>query len=206
MWAFILMDAMTPVSVAVLAGGRSKRMGRDKAFLPVGERRVIDRVLSRVEALSDDLFINTNRPEQYRQFGLPLVADIYPHKAALGGIYTAIRAARYPAVLVVGCDMPFLNPGLLAYLMRLAPTADIVTPLVEAGQPETLHAVYGKNCLPAIEAQLQADNLRILGFFAEVTVRYVDRAEVARFDPDFHSFINLNTPQDWRQAQKLAQS
>lgn len=193
------------VSVAVLAGGQSKRMGQDKAFLEVGGRRVIDRVLARVKPLTDDLFIGTNSPEKYREFGLRLVPDVYPDKAALGGIYSAIAAARYARVLIVACDMPFLKTELLQHLIELAPTADVVAPLIEPPQPETLHAVYGKNCLPAIEPRLRANKLRVIGFFEAVSVRYVERDEVARFDPEFYSFLNMNTPDEWNRIQSLAE-
>lgn len=193
------------ISIAILAGGQSKRMGRDKAFLKVGGRRLIERVIDRVKPLTDDLFIGTNSAEKYQAFGLRLVADVYPDKAALGGIYSAIHAARYPQVLIVACDMPFLNTGLLQYLIDLAPTADVVAPLIEPPQPETLHAVYSKTCLPAIEPRLQANKLRIIGFFDDVSVRYVQRDEVVKLDPEFHSFININTPDAWQRVQALAE-
>ncbi len=179
-------------------------MGQDKAFLKVGGRRVIERVLNRVKPLTNDLFIGVNSPEKYEEFGLRLVVDVYPGQAALGGIYSAIKAARYPHVVVVACDMPFLNSDLLQHLVNLAPTADVVVPLIEPPRPETLHAVYSKNCLPAIESRLLANKLRIIGFFDEVAVRYVGRDEVARFDNSFYSFINMNTPEDWQKVQSLA--
>jgi molybdopterin-guanine dinucleotide biosynthesis protein A len=192
------------VSIAVLAGGQSSRMGQDKAFLEVGGRPVIKRVLEVASPLTDDLFISTNSPERYAKFGLRLVADIYPDKAALGGIYSVIQAARYGSVLVLACDMPFLNAALLKYLIELAPLADVIAPVLEPPQPETLHAVYSKNCLPAIEARLLANKLRIIGFFDDVSVRYVDRAEIAKFDPQFYSFINMNTPSEWQAVRELA--
>lgn len=194
------------VSVAILAGGQSKRMGRDKAFLEVGGRPVIERVIGQVRTLTDDLFIGANAPEKYSHLGLPVVPDIYPDRAALGGLYSVIRVARHPQVLVVACDMPFLKVALLQYLVDLAPQADIVIPLINPPQPETLHAVYSKNCLPAIERRLLANQLRMIGFFTDVTVRYVERDEVAGFDSDFHSFINMNTPDDWQKVQAIAQA
>ena len=87
-------------------------MGQNKAFLEVGGQMVIARVLDAVKALTDDLFISTNSPEQYEQFGLRMVGDIYPDKATLGGIYSAIAAAHHHHILVVACDMPFLKPDL----------------------------------------------------------------------------------------------
>ena len=129
-WAITDRGDQKLVSVAVLAGGQSKRMGQNKAFLEVGGQRVIARVLDTVRTLTDDLFISTNTPEQYEQFGLRMVGDIYPDKATLGGIYSAIEAAHHHHVLVVACDMPFLKRDLLRYLLELAPTAEVVAPLI----------------------------------------------------------------------------
>lgn len=190
------------VSVAILAGGQSKRMGRDKALLNVGGRLLLERVIERVKPLTNDLFLSTGSPEKYARFGLRRVVDIYPGKAALGGIYSALKAARHPHVLVVGCDMPFLNLALLQYLAGLAPTAAAVIPVVDPPHPEALHAVYSKDAIPAIESLLQHNRLRIANLFAEISVRYVARAEMITFDPQFLSFINVNTPDDWAKIQK----
>ena len=191
------------VSIAVLAGGQSKRMGQNKAFLEVDQRPVIERVITSVSSLTDDLFIGTNAPELYAQFGLRMEPDVYPNKAALGGIYSAIHAARHPNVLILACDMPFLNRALLQYLIGLAPSADVVAPLITPPQPETMHAIYSKACLPAIQSRLKANKLRIIGFFDEVLVRYVNREEVSGFDPNFYSFTNMNTPADWEHVKEL---
>jgi len=177
-------------------------MGQNKAFLKIDQHVLIERVLAAVRPLTDDLFISTNAPEEYESFGLRLVADIYPGKAALGGIYSVIEAARNEHVLVVACDMPFLNRRLLAYLIELAPTADVIAPLINPPQPETMHAIYSKTCLPSIKTRLQANKLRIIGFFDQVLVRYVGRDELAKFDPNFDSFMNVNTPADWHAAKK----
>ena len=133
-----------------------------------------------------------------------MVTDIYPGKAALGGVYSALETAHHNHVLVVACDMPFLNVDLLQYMIGLAPTADVIIPSIEPPQPEPLPAVYSKNCLPAIKSRLLANQLRIVDFFDDVSVRYVERDEVAKFDPDFYSFVNMNTPEDWRRVQAIA--
>jgi molybdopterin-guanine dinucleotide biosynthesis protein A len=191
------------ISVAVLAGGESRRMGQDKAFLPVGGRPVIDRVLERVAPLSDDLTLIANAPLKYNHLGQRMVGDVYLGKGALGGIYTAIHAARHAHCLVVACDMPFLNIDLLCYLVSLAPGFDVVIPRFQES-PETMHAVYGKGCLEPIQCCLEADRLKIIGFFDQVRVRTVEREDVARFDPEFRSFLNMNTPADWTRVQELA--
>jgi molybdopterin-guanine dinucleotide biosynthesis protein A len=198
--------ATLAASVAVLAGGQSRRMGQDKAFLPVGGRPVVERVVERVAPLSDDLLLIANTQAPYSHLAARLVSDVYPGQGPLGGIYTALQAARHEHCLVVACDMPFLNPGLLRYLIDLVGLAsgyDVVIPRVEEF-PETLHAVYGKRCLEPIQRRLLAGQLKIVGFFDEVRVRYVERDDVARFDPEFHSFLNMNTPSDWERLQQLA--
>jgi len=194
---------MPHVSVAILAGGQSKRMGRDKAFLEVNGQLVIERVIAQVAPLTNDLFISTNTPEKFTRFGWPTVSDIYPDKAALGGIYTAIHTAKYDQVLIVACDMPLLNQPLLQYLIDLAPTADVIAPIIAPPQPETLHTVYSKNCLAPIERRLLANQLRVIGFFADVIVRYVSASEVTNFDPNYNSFINMNTPHEWEHVRQL---
>lgn len=206
---------MKEISVAILAGGQSLRMGQDKAFLLVAGRPVVEHVIQCVASLSDDLAIITNEPEKYRQYVSPLddsaqagpmirmVPDVYPGKGSLGGIYTAVYAARYSRCLVVACDMPFLNPDLLRYLMSLTSGSDVVIPRIKAF-PETMHAIYSKKCLLPIERRLLAGRLKVVGFFDDVRVRYVESDDVARFDPNFRSFLNMNTPADWEYVQQLA--
>jgi molybdopterin-guanine dinucleotide biosynthesis protein A len=194
---------VSKTSVAILAGGHSRRMGQEKALLPVGGRPVIQRVLWSIADLSDDLLIVTNTPDMYRHLGQRMVSDVYPGKGALGGIYTAISAALHPHCLIVACDMPFLNTDLLSHLMTLSAGFDVVIPLIQEF-PETMHAIYGKACLEPIERRLLGDQLKIVDFFDDVRVQYVPREEVARYDPTFRSFLNMNTPDDWCKLQRIA--
>ena len=106
--------------------------------------------------------------------------------------------------MIVACDMPFLNAEMLHYLMHLAPTADIVAPLIAPPQPETTHTVYSKTCLTAIEPYLLANKLRVIGFFKDVNVRYVSAEELSPFDPHFYAFINMNIPEEWENVKRLA--
>lgn len=210
---------MPEFSAAVLAGGQSRRMGRDKAFIPVGGRLIIERVLGALEELSDDLLIVTNTPELYASFGVRLVGDIYPGKGALGGIFTAIQAAHSAYVFVIACDMPFLNVQLLRYMEVLASGHDVVIPRTDKSERTStavlratakvrdlhpLHALYSKNCLPAIERALQAGDLRAIAFLPGVRVCYMGREEIDVFDPEHLSFFNVNTPEELALAEKIA--
>ena len=113
----------------------------------------------------------------------------------MAGIFTALSAASYPHILIVACDMPLLNRPLLQHLISLKNTADIIVPRW-GKYPEPLHAVYARTCSPAIEKYLKAGKLKITGFFADVSVRFIDQEEIERFDPLGQSFTNINTPQD----------
>ena len=192
------------VSVGVLAGGLSRRMGRDKALLPIGGVPAVQRVLERASTLSDDVILVTNSPDKYDFCPhCRLAGDIFPGKGSLGGIYTALVTADHAHCLVVACDMPFLSVKLLRHLISLAAGYDVVVPRV-AGTLETTHAVYSKACLEPIRQHLLQNDLRIRSFFDEVRLFVVDQVEVMRYDADLRSFLNMNTPSDWQRLQQLA--
>lgn len=183
-----------------MAGGRSTRMGRDKALLEIDGEPLIARVVGRLAQITDDVLVVTNEPEKYAvaHERVRVVPDLGgPGKGPLGGIAAAISAAREEAVVVVATDMPFLSVPLLRYLAGLADEADVVVPIIEAGRPETLHAVYGRACLGPIERQLASGRYKITGFFPEMRVREVGVEELRRYDPELHSFMNANTPEEW---------
>lgn len=185
------------LTVAIQAGGKSTRMGTDKSFVPFQGRPLIEIVRERVEGLGDELILITNQPDAYAHLGLPMFSDVYPDCGPLGGIYTAIHCAANPHVLVVACDMPWLNRDLLRTMRELRTEADVVVPRWDQF-PEPLHAIYSKACLPAIQDNIAAGRFKITGFFGRVTVRFVEREEIARYDPDGRSFANVNTPDDLR--------
>jgi molybdopterin-guanine dinucleotide biosynthesis protein A len=123
-----VLAAQPGISAVVLAGGQSSRLGKDKSFLLIGGQPLVTRTVHTLSQLSDDLLIVTNWPERYEPLALPvrLVSDEQPGLGSLMGIYSGLRAARYPHALVVGCDMPFLNLALLTHMLPLAEKCDIV--------------------------------------------------------------------------------
>ncbi len=183
-----------------MAGGKSSRMGNDKSFVLFDGRPMIEAIRERVTGLGDELLLVTNKPKAYAHLGLPMVADVYPDHGSLGGIFTAITHASHPYTLIVACDMPWLNRPLLEYMLALRQTADVIIPRWQK-YPEPLHAIYSKACLPSIEAKLQEKQLKITGFFSKVTVHFVEREVIERFDEDGRSFANINTPEELQQAQ-----
>ncbi len=188
-----------PITVAVLAGGRSKRMGTDKSFTLLQGRPLIEHVLERVEPLGAYTMLITNRPADYAGLSLPMFADVFPGKGSLGGLYTALTYSPTGHTLCVACDMPFLSPPLLQHLIDLRDGYDVIVPRID-GFPEALHAVYSKACLEPMRTLIQQDRLKIIGFYHQVNVRYVEEEEIRQFDPELRSFINVNTPAELAQA------
>ena len=183
------------VSAAIMAGGKSRRMGRDKAWLDLGDGRpIVRRVIEVMSEVADEVFLVAN-DERYRSLGLRVVPDRFPEGGALGGIATGVGAAAHDRVLVAACDMPFLVPGVFRLLVERSDGADAVVPKV-GDDLETLHALYAKACLPAMERALAAGKLRVVSFFGDVRLRILQEAELRAVDPDLRSFTNVNTPEE----------
>jgi molybdopterin-guanine dinucleotide biosynthesis protein A len=191
-----------PCTGVILAGGRSSRLGQDKAFLDVNGQYLIERVIERLAHVADQVVIAADDIERYANLEARVIGDVYPGKAALGGIYSGLKAARGHHSVVVACDMPFLNVSLLRHMQGLAAGYDVVIPRI-GRLTEALHAIYSRECLPFMEQQLRAGDLRIVHFFPNVRVRYVDQDEMKVFDPDLLSFFNINNQADLDIAREI---
>ena len=194
-------------SCIVLAGGKSLRLGRDKVLETVGNRSLLERVISRVSPLSSEIiFVTANEPTYLELIDYPklrILSDIYPGKGPLGGIYTGLTTSTSFYNLVVASDMPFLNQALLRYMIQLSANFDLVVPQM-GNLVEPLHAVYTKRCLAPIEQMIKQDKLSVNQLFRLVKVRYVEAEEMERFDPKHLSFFNINTKADLKRARELA--
>lgn len=178
-------------------------MGRDKTLLPLAGRPLIEHVISTVEDLGDELIITTNKPESLAYLGLKMASDQAPTGGALQGLRTALGAAEHPQVLVVACDMPFLDRPLLEHLLdRFGEGVDVVVPR-NGRYFEPLHAVYRRRTVLAeIDASLAAKTFRLDSFFPRVNVLPIEDDELDRFDPKRLSFFNVNTPEDLQRAKE----
>ena len=195
------------VTGIVLAGGLSRRLGRDKAVETFGGEPLVRRVIGRLSALTDETVVVVNSEARGAELPLPgdakTAVDIYADSGSLGGIFTGLTAASNDWGFVVACDMPFLNAGLMEHMVALRSGYDAVVPFLD-GYPEPTHALYSKACLPHIERRLKAGRLKIAGFFDDVRVRRVDADAIDRFDSERLSFFNVNTPEDLSRALTLA--
>lgn len=194
------------LTICVQAGGESRRMGQDKALMPFLGRPLIQRVVDRLTPVADEVIVTTNRPEDYRFLDLPLFPDLMPGRGALGGLYTALSSATCEVVAVVACDMPFASPSLIeeAHRLLVQEEADVVIP--DSGEGlEPMHAVYRREtCVPAIAAAIQADRWKLISWFPQVKVRILQPDEVQLQDPAGLAFWNLNTPEEFAEAERRA--
>jgi len=194
------------ISCVILGGGRSLRLGRDKAQERVNGKSLLERVVSTLIAFKSDIIIVISKEQTLSEFEdhpeLRVATDIYPGKGPLGGIYTALRMSNSFYNLVVACDMPFLNQDLLHYMISLAEDSDLVVPRL-GSMVEPLHAVYSQNCLAPLEHMLKHGKLMVTELFSLVKVRYVEAEEINRFDPHHLSFFNINTRANLEKAREL---
>ena len=169
---------------------------------------MIDRVLDTLSQFTPSILIVTTEDQtglaESATPGVRVVKDIYPGKGPLGGIYTGLMHAETSYSLVVGCDMPFLNGGLIRYLIDGASGYAAVAPKI-GWMIQPLHAIYSKSCVPSIEALLREEQLQIIKLFNLVNTRYVTEKEIDQFDPDHLSFLNINTEDDLMKAEVLVQ-
>lgn len=188
------------VTLAVLAGGASTRMGRNKALLPVRGRPLIAHIIERLRPLADEVIVVARDAALYAFLGVPVATDRYPGIGPLAGLHAALAEAHGDLVALVACDMPFVKREVFAHLIALAPGVDVVMPRV-GGREEPLHAVYRRpTCLPAVEATIAQGGRRLIAFLPQVRVRYVDEDELRALDPGLESFANVNTPAEWEEA------
>jgi molybdopterin-guanine dinucleotide biosynthesis protein A len=194
------------LTLAVLSGGISSRMGQDKGLMPFQGRPLVRHVLDRLSPIADEIILSTNRPAAYAFLDLPLYPDLYPDHGPLGGLYTLLSNAKNPFVAAVACDMPFASRSLFEYAFDLInkTEADVIIPSSPDGL-EPLHAVYRREtCLPVIHSALTSGKLKLIGWLPQVNTHFVPPPVTAQFDPHNLAFWNLNTPADFHLAEEQA--
>ena len=197
----------TSCSGVILSGGLNTRFsGRDKAFVTVNGRPMIEHLLSVFRPLFDDIVLVTNDPLKYLAWDLHVVTDIFACRSSLTGIHAGLFHAAHSHAFFAACDAPFLQPGMVRTLLdTLAAPADVVIPETADGL-EPLCAIYSKQCLTHIEKLLERRRYKIQSFFPSVRVKKIDEELLRQADPDLISFFNINTPQDLAEAEAWLKS
>ncbi|MBN1830856.1 MAG: molybdenum cofactor guanylyltransferase [Deltaproteobacteria bacterium] len=186
----------------ILAGGKSLRYGKNKALVEVGGTRLIERVISVIRPLFENLIIITNTPREYDYLQLPMREDIIKGLGPLGGVYTGLETISDESGFFVACDMPFIQGSLIRYMVEIRDDFDAVVPKID-WKIEPLHAIYTKNCLPAIEKLIDARGYQIIEIFDNIRVRYVKEEEIRSFDSRLKSFLNVNSPRELAYINRL---
>ena len=192
-------------SGVILAGGQNKRFnGKNKAFCEINGQRIIDRIFTVFRSIFDDIILVTNSPEFYLNWDVTIVADIYPIRSSITGIHTGLFYARHPYAFCAACDAPFLKKELIECIIsRIEPNIDLVLPETRAGL-EPLCAVYSKESLNLMALKIQEEKLKIQRVFSKKRIRKIPESVIKKVDPDLVSFFNVNRPEDFEIAKKMA--
>ncbi len=181
-------------------------MGEDKTLLKLHGVPLIELVLHEIEDLSDEILITTNNPKALEYLQVRLVTDPIPGEGALRGLHTALASANNERVLVLACDMPFVQKELLAAMLSINSSDDVIVPMLD-GNYEPLHAIYLRTpCLRAVENALNAGEKKLVSFFQDVRVHTLGEEIIGMYDPEGLSFYNINTPQDLQMAEEIYQN
>ncbi len=192
------------LSAAILAGGKSSRMGRNKALVEVDGKPMIAHVADTIGKHIDNIVVIGSPSEDYNFLQLPVVADAVESCGPLAGIFTAVQQTSAQYCLVVACDLPFLSEALVKFLSENCRGYDILAFESDSGV-EPLCAIYSKKCLPAIEAQLKNKRHKVSALFDLVNTRIV-RMEPGLAFYDRRAFLNVNTPGELSEARSLRQA
>ncbi|OFW61406.1 MAG: hypothetical protein A2W01_10885 [Candidatus Solincola sediminis] len=193
-------------SAAVLAGGSAERLGLNKALVDIAGRKALDRILDVLQGIFSGTSIIVQSDSDLENFmrpGVRVLRDLLPGKGPLGGIYTALELAARPYVFIMACDMPYPSEDLVLHMLSRAPGHDAVVPR-RGEYIEPLFAIYSREIRENIKARLERNDLKIYELLTEIDVLYLDEEEIASFDPEFRSFLNINTPEDLKKAMLLA--
>ena len=186
----------------ILAGGKSSRFGSNKALAKFNGTPLIERVTGVLGRIFKNLMIITNSPLEYSYLKIPLYQDLVKGLGPVGGIYTGLDALDEGWAFFCACDMPFINEGLVRYLAGAKDGFDAVVPRVD-WKIEPLHALYSKNCLPAMKELINKKEYQTIKAFEDINVRYVEEEEIKTYDPQEKAFLNVNKQNELETIMKM---
>ena len=186
----------------ILAGGKSRRMGENKAFIDTGGVPLFERVYRIFREIFPEIIIVANDANLFERYEARLQKDIVLNKGPLGGLYTGLFCSPSYHAFCTACDMPLLNPRLIKYMVEERDEYDVIVPKTRDGL-HPLHAIYSKKCLSPMRQLLDCDDLRIVNFFHRVRVRYIDEPEIRKVDPHMRSLINVNTEEEMEAVREI---
>lgn len=193
-----------PCTGVILSGGLNTRFsGKDKSFIRLGNKYILDSIYSVFQNLFDEIILVTNNPKDYIHWNVIIATDIFPIRSSLTGLHSGLHYATNFYSFFVACDTPFIKKELIeAIVNQINSHADAIVPETAKGF-EPLFAVYSKKCLKPIEQQLKENKLKVRSFLNKVRTKYFPENRIREIDPDLDSFFNINTPDDLSIAKKM---
>jgi molybdopterin-guanine dinucleotide biosynthesis protein A len=190
----------------LLSGGKSSRMGTNKALLKINEQPNIARIKAELQSVVTDMILVTNEPQVYQFLNLPIATDEYPGQGPLAGIHAGLKASPCDLNVVVACDMPFVSATLAESMLDSVSNYDAVIPVLN-GKQQPLFAVYRKGIFEKIEKCIEEKKLRIQHLLDEIDVLYLsgDKLQSCMEENLDRVFFNMNDPEDYEQAKKWAE-
>ena len=191
-------------TAVILSGGNNSRFSeKNKAFINIGGKCILDHIYSALDGLFEEIILVTNDSISYIDWNLTVVPDLYSLRSSLTGLHAGLYFAATPFIFVTACDVPFINRNLVKTIL------DSIEPGFEAIIPETdygiepLFAVYSKKCIEPVKRQIDMQKYKIRSLFKHVKTKYISEKILREKDPDLLSFININTPEDLKKAANL---
>ena len=196
------------ISIILQAGGKSSRMGKDKATIPFLGIPLIYRLRDRFDGFGTELLVITNDIRGYTKLGVPLFEDVIPERGALGGLYTALSIASQPLIGLIAADMPFANPNLIKHQIQIIQESgfDAVIPATDQGI-EPFHSVYRvETCLPLVKKAIEKDLWKMISWHDSARIKILNPELIREITGSDHTFLNLNTPEEFQAAEEIAKN
>jgi len=189
-------------AAVILAGGKSRRFGRDKALFPVAGQPMIVWVASALRQVFDDIFVAGGDPPGFEKLGLRCFPDPIPDRGALGGLYNGLTHTDSAQIFLCACDMPFIVPETVKAVLENIGSEQVTLPVI-GGKRQPLHAVYSRRILPLVEATLEMPDMYLPALLDQAKVRVVQEEAFAHISDYHYSFVSLNDPESLQRYRHL---
>jgi molybdopterin-guanine dinucleotide biosynthesis protein A len=183
------------ITCAILAGGKSRRMGQDKATMPVGGKSLVNRVYDEVKGLFEEVFVISTRHRSIAGIDVPILEDIIPIQSPIVGLVSALLYSRNPYVFVLACDLPFISQRSIEFILGEARGEDLIIPKTKGGY-EPLYALYNKSCIPSLFRLIERNRLKLTDVFPYLTMKVLPGEHPCFMNKGNSVFINVNALDD----------
>lgn len=199
----------TDVTGIILSGGKSSRMGTDKALLKLGDESIIERMTKLMKSIFNEVFIVTNTPDAYRFLRVPLYEDIHKHKGPLSGIHSGLVHSSTNKNFFISCDLPLVSVDLIKYMIDFK-SDKLIKYCNASGRHHYLAGIYSKELLPEIErifasvtnsAEKKDQHFSIRNLLENIESEIIQIENLSFYNDEL--FFNLNTQEDFRLLKKI---